>query len=86
MVRTNIGRHVPLFTWFLPVLWPLWWLLTKTPYNGCQTVLYCAVSEELEAESGNYYANCAEKAWSKISLDDATATKLWSVSEALTGI
>jgi len=86
MVLTNIGRHVPLFKYSVPVLWPVWWLLTKTPYQGCQTVMYCAVSEELQHVSGHYYGNCAEEAWSKVSLDDASATKLWTVSEALTGV
>ena len=27
----------------------------KTPHEGCQTTLYCAVAEELSEESGLYY-------------------------------
>jgi len=58
----------------------------KSPYEGCQTVLYCAVAEELQDVSGCFYENCAESAWTEVSLDDSTAAKLWNVSETLTGI
>jgi len=86
MVRTDLGRHVALFSFLRYVLWPLMWLLFKSPYEGCQTILHCALSEELQGVSGRFYANCAEEPWSKVSLDDAVALKLWNVSEELTGI
>jgi len=86
MVHTDIARHVPYATFLYYALWPVCWLLMKSPYEGCQTVLYCAVSEELQGVSGCFYDDCAEKGWSKVSLDDSTAAKLWNVSEALTGI
>ena len=85
MVRTEMGRHLPLFTVLRCVLWPLLWLLTKSPHEGCQTVVYCAVSEELQGASGRYYGNCTQEAWSQLSLDDSTATNLWNVSQSLTG-
>jgi len=62
------------------------WLLLQSPYEGCQTVLYCTVSEELHDTTGRFYANCAEELWSKVSLDDTAALKLWNISEVLTGI
>ena len=86
IVRTQLGQHVPLVMFLSFLLWPLRWLLMKSAQEGCQTVLYCAVSEELQDESGHFYANCAEEVWSKVSLDDSTATELWNVSEVLTGI
>jgi len=73
------------FTALSYVLWPMLWLLIKSPYEGCQTVLHCAVSEELQDVTGRFYANCAEEPWSKVSLDDDAASKLWIVSGELTG-
>jgi len=86
MVRTDLGRHMAFASFLRYILWPLAWLLVRSPYEGCQTVLYCAVSEELQDVSGRFYANCTEEPWSKVSLDDTVALKLWNVSEVLTGI
>ena len=86
MVRTDLGRH-KLFNVVLRVLGrPLAWLLVKSPYEGCQTVLHCLLSEELTGKSGLFYANCAVEEWSEPSRDDDAAQKLWEVSEELTGL
>jgi len=86
LVDTALGRHVGFVTILRYILWPVVWLLLKTPYEGCQTVLYCAISEELEDVSGRFYANCNEEPWTKVSLDDSVAAELWNISEMLTGI
>lgn len=86
MVRTDLGRHVAFFSFLRYLLWPIVWLLMKSPYEGCQTVVHCAVSEELQDVSGQFYANCTQEPWSKVSLDDAAAVKLWNISEELTGV
>lgn len=86
IVRTDLGRHVAFFSFLRYVLWPVLWLLMKSPYEGCQTVMYCAVAEELQNVSGQFYANCSEEPWSRQSLDDFVATKLWNASEVLTGV
>jgi len=86
MVRTDLGRHVTFASFLRCLLWPVLWLLLKSPYEGCQTVVYCTVTEELHDVSGRFYANCAEEPWSKVSLDDEVALKLWNISEVLTGI
>ena len=86
MVFTNLGRHVMPSFLFKFLLYPLAWLLVKSPYAGCQTVLYCAVAKELEGVTGHYYGNCEEEEWTQVSLDDIVSKKLWSVSEELTGL
>ena len=86
LVFTELGRHMALFSLARYVLRPVVWLLVKSPHEGCQTVLHCAMSEELQDVSGRFYANCREAPWSEVSLDDAVAVKLWNVSEELTGI
>lgn len=36
------------------LLWPLMWLLMKTPKQGCQTIVYAAVEASLNNVSGAY--------------------------------
>ena len=56
VIRTELGRHVE--GWFpllgallrLPAL-----LLMKTPWQGCQTTVFCAVTPGLEERSGCYF-------------------------------
>ena len=63
------------------------YLLVKTPWQGAQTVLNCAVSEELEGISGRMYANCKEKKpETTVASDDEVAEELWKVSAAMVGI
>lgn len=83
MVRTSLGRHV--MSRLLQIaLAPLGYLLIKSPSSGCQTVVYCAVSEDLEGKSGGYYGNCKEEPWTESSKDENAAKKLWELSESLT--
>lgn len=84
MVRSNLGRHVQMPLVVRVLGYFLGWLLVKSPYEGCQTVLHCAIAEELEGVSGNFYGDCKEEQWSSVSLDDDKAKKLWEVSERLT--
>ena len=67
---------------FLPVL-----LRTrvKTPLQGAQTTIYCAVSEEMEGVTGKYLDNCKiKKLEHPQATDDNLAEKLWEVSAKLT--
>ena len=56
VIRTELGRHVE--SWF-PLLGVLLrapsMLLMKTPTQGAQTSIYCAVEPALEDQSGGYY-------------------------------
>ena len=59
--------------------------LGKTPLQGAQTNIYCAVSEEMEGVTGKYLADCAIKEPSNPqATDDKVADKLWEVSVQLT--
>ena len=86
MVRTNLARHAIAEIPFIMKLffYPFYWCLTKSPYYGCQTVVYCAVAEEVV--SGSYYGNCKEEPWSEVASDDDAATRLWDLSARLTGL
>ena len=56
-------------------------LILKTPRQGAQTTIYCAVAEELEGVSGRYFGDCHEQVpKTSVSMDDHVAEKLWKVS------
>lgn len=58
----------------------------KTPEQGAQTTIYCAVDEKLEKESGKYYSDCAVKEPSKNAKNIEDAEKLWNISWKLVGL
>ena len=65
------------------------WLLTpfmKTPEQGARTSIYVATSPTLEGVTGKYFANCKEAKSSAESTDLAAASRLWKVSEEMTGL
>ena len=84
MVLTGLGRYL-MPVGIKVVLTPLAWLLgIKTPVEGCQTIVYCSIAEELRNASGKYYGNCKEDPLPPVACDDSVASKLWEVSTQLT--
>ena len=51
--------------------------------TGARTSLFLASSPDVADVSGRYFAKCKEKQPSAAAQDDASARRLWSVSEAL---
>lgn len=66
VVRTELLREIKsegpgkIIGVLMLFLYPIYWLLTKSCWQGCQTTLYAALSEEVE--NGCYYADC-KKDW-----------------------
>ncbi|KAM6995493.1 retinol dehydrogenase 13 isoform 2-T2 [Tautogolabrus adspersus] len=87
VIYTDLGRHV--FSW-IPFLGALLTLpnhlCMKTPWQGCQTTLYCALTPGLEVKSGRYFSDCAEKETAPQAQDDVVARKLWEESARLVGL
>ncbi|XP_037622206.1 retinol dehydrogenase 13-like isoform X1 [Sebastes umbrosus] len=87
IIRTELGRHfwptIPL--WKRVVFTPLSFLI-KSPTEGAQTTIYCAVEESLQDKSGLYYSDCAPKTAAPQGLDDEAAKKLWDLSASLVGL
>ncbi|KAI8484642.1 Endothelial cell-specific molecule 1 [Branchiostoma belcheri] len=90
-VRTELARHMP--QTLGPVLYPLFWLvmklihpIVKTPREGAQTSLHCAVAEGLENYSGMYFKECTPAEPAPQAKDDAVARRLWEVSEEMVGM
>jgi retinol dehydrogenase-14 len=86
MVHTSLGRHVmppaPL-SW---LLYPVGWLLLKSPQQGAAPIVQCAIDPCLRGVSGYFGPQCTQEKWPTNSLDDGLAQKLWEVSERLTGL
>ena len=82
-VRTELGRHT---IYSSAIFYPIIWYTCKTPEQGAQTTIYCAVAEEMEGVSGKYLADCAIKEPSKGAQDDDAARKLWDLSLKLVGL
>ena len=62
-------------------------LILKTPWQGAQTTIYCAVAEELEGVSGRYFGDCREQVpKTAVSMDDQVAEKLWKVSSEMVNL
>lgn len=87
VIRTELGRHfwpkIPL--WKRVVYTPLMFFI-KSPTEGAQTTIYCAVEESLQNDSGLYYSDCAPKTAAPQGLDDEAAKKLWDVSASMVGL
>lgn len=81
MIDSGIWRNVP-----FPLNLPLKLIIKgffKTTEQGCQTTVYCAVSEELEGVTGKYFMDCKERNVHSGASDAAKAKKLWELSETV---
>lgn len=59
--------------------------LTISAYHAAQSVVHCAVAEELAGVSGKYFEKCVIAMESKLARDSDVSKKLWDVSELLVG-
>ena len=66
---------------------PIAFLLLKSPQEGAQTNIYCAVDEAVEGVSGKYFKDCkVATPNTKAAVDDDMAERLWEVSAELVGL
>ncbi|XP_036363093.1 retinol dehydrogenase 14-like [Octopus sinensis] len=83
IVRTNLLQHsVPVFIRYIQPLFPMF-LNAK---EGAQSIINCAISEQLAEETGFYYSGCRRKEWHDKALNEEVAKRLWEFSERLTGL
>lgn len=54
-VATELGRYFPGFS----ILYPTLSLFFKSPWEGAQTNIHCAVEESLENVTGKYFRYCS---------------------------
>ncbi|XP_063418992.1 retinol dehydrogenase 13-like [Mytilus galloprovincialis] len=86
LIDTELKRHWEKESIILRIFFSIGQYIVKTPEEGAQTTIYCAVDEKLTSESGKYYSDCAEKTPSKEALDDEISNKLWTLSAQMVGL
>ncbi|KAJ8926906.1 hypothetical protein NQ314_020758 [Rhamnusium bicolor] len=88
VIMTELGRHLTVrSTWGLILVMKLIApFFLKTPEQGSQTTIYCAVDEKCANETGLYYAECAVKEPSENAKNVEDAKKLWDISLKLVGL
>jgi NAD(P)-dependent dehydrogenase (short-subunit alcohol dehydrogenase family) len=81
-VRTRLGREATgFFKVFLAIVGPL----QKSPVKGAATPLHVVASPEVSGVNGAYFEKSEVAEPSVLARDDASAARLWSLSEQLTG-
>ncbi|KAM3616934.1 uncharacterized protein V6R79_026398 [Siganus canaliculatus] len=83
-IKTELGRNNS--TAMQIILASLLVFFGKTPVQGAQTTLHCALQEGLETLHGRYFSNCTARELFVKAKDDAAAKKLWELSEKMCGL
>ncbi|XP_036062400.1 retinol dehydrogenase 11 [Onychomys torridus] len=81
-VHSELVRHSLFMRW----MWQLFSLFIKTPQQGAQTSLYCALTEGLESLSGSHFSDCHLTWVSGQARNETVARRLWDVSCDLLGL
>lgn len=81
LVQTEAQRHWKKAHPYLRIIGEkLMDLIYRSPKQGAQTTIYCAVDEEVKNETGLYYENCKRSKPSRDARDSELAKKLWDLS------
>ena len=76
IVWTNLNRHNKIPWWQLLFIAPFALLFLKTPKQGCQTIVYCAVNDSLQ--SGQFYRDCKLYNWKNpASINDSASSNVY---------
>ncbi|XP_067864341.1 dehydrogenase/reductase SDR family member 13-like [Heptranchias perlo] len=84
IVYTEVFRDLK--CWHKVFFVPIATLFFRTPADGAQTSIYCAVQEGIEKFSGRYFFDCQVQEVLPHARDDAVAKKLCEVSERMVGL
>ncbi|XP_049954636.1 retinol dehydrogenase 13-like isoform X2 [Schistocerca serialis cubense] len=82
VIATELGRHLddsffPGLSWIFGKLGRLY---LKSPKQGAQTTIYCAVEESISNESGLYYSGCKKATPTRRARNAESARRLWEES------
>ncbi|CAF0900595.1 unnamed protein product [Brachionus calyciflorus] len=85
VVRTDILRYTAksvcfLFPIIVNLLYLLYMVFTKSPFEGALTTIYCAIDDEVPKYNGYYFSDCNIKKPSKAALNEQDAKRLWDIS------
>lgn len=84
VIQTELTRYVS-GKWYMELiacLLPIVFFFGKTPVQGAQTTLYCALEDQEKLEGGKYYSDCKVKKETEL-VSEENAQRMWELSEAL---
>jgi len=86
--RTNLGRYLRQTSGiFMSTFQSLfYWPLLRSPNNAVQTILFCAIDETLDDQTGYYYENCCIGQPSEDAENQENASELWRITEREIGL
>ena len=64
----------------------IFYVSSRSPENGIQTVVHCATEPTLTEQSGFYYSDCAVQLTSENGSNMDDAYRLWELSERMAGL
>ncbi|XP_015781202.1 dehydrogenase/reductase SDR family member on chromosome X [Tetranychus urticae] len=79
VAKTALYEHV----WWVQLFPSLASMVFRTPKEGAETVLYAALSPEVDGVGGKYFEDCAIVRASKYSYDESKQEELWSTTRSL---
>jgi NAD(P)-dependent dehydrogenase (short-subunit alcohol dehydrogenase family) len=83
VVRTGFGRQArPILRLGITIARPF----LLSPERGADTIVYLASSPDVADQSGGYYVKRQRREPSAAARDEATARKLWEISQEMTGL
>ncbi|UJR25704.1 hypothetical protein I4U23_007055 [Adineta vaga] len=81
-VNTELDRHMSMNNILRQLIKPIRYLIFKSPLEGAQTNLYCALSND--AQPGEYHTDCRPMpVFHKYAKDDKLAEEWWNFSEKI---
>lgn len=81
-VNSDLTRHSTL----MMIVFTVCSMFLKTPREGAQTSIYCAVADELQSISGKHFSDCAPAFVAPQGRSEETARRLWDASCELLGV
>lgn len=84
VVKSNIGRRDN--SWIAGIFMTFFQMRAIPTAEGAKTSIYLASSPNVEGVTGKYFDESKEKTPSKAAQDEALASRLWQVSEELSGV
>eukprot|EP00095_Tigriopus_kingsejongensis_P012076 maker-scaffold60_size442463-snap-gene-2.15 protein:Tk12076 transcript:maker-scaffold60_size442463-snap-gene-2.15-mRNA-1 annotation:"retinol dehydrogenase 13-like" len=76
IVDTNLMKHVET-SLILRLMSPIGRWVIKTPKQGAETTLYCALEDSILNRSGSYFVDCREKTPHRKALVESDQERLW---------
>jgi NAD(P)-dependent dehydrogenase (short-subunit alcohol dehydrogenase family) len=83
VIRTRLGRST---TGPVGIGWRLIRPFFGSPKRGAATIVHLAADADVQGATGGYFVRSRRKRPAPAALDDATARRLWEVSERMVGL